>query len=448
MAAWRCDGVMLSCYYAVAPLRHYALVSLHLFLTFGRLMIMIMKLIYNLGILVYTAIAYLVSPFNEKARLWVKGRKGWQDKVAGKIKPEDKNIWFHCASLGEFEQGKPLIEALKKERPDLKIVLTFFSPSGYEIRKNYQEADVICYLPVDTPCNAKKFIDLVNPVFVIFVKYEFWNNYISTLYKKGIPLYLVSGIFRPGQHFFRWYGSFFRKMLFKFDSIFVQDEKSLDLLKGIGIKNAVTAGDTRFDRVIQIAGNAMEIPLIERFRGNEKMFLAGSSWKPDEEIITEYINRYPERMKWVFAPHEIDKSNIERIEKLLEVKTVRFSQYTGELTDARVLIIDNIGMLSSAYRYAYIAAIGGGFGKGIHNILEPACWSIPVMFGPNHRKFREALDLINETGAKSYNSFSSFSDILDKWLMDDGIYLKSAKSAGNYVNRNTGATKIIMKKIM
>lgn len=409
---------------------------------------MVMKLIYNLGILIFTILAHLVSPFNEKARLWISGRKGWKKTIAGKVNPGDKYVWIHCASLGEFEQGRPLIEALKKERPEFKIILTFFSPSGYEARKNYQEAGIVCYLPVDTPGNAKKFIDLINPVFVIFVKYEFWNNYISALYKKGIPLYLVSGIFRPGQHFFRWYGSFFRKMLTKFDRIFVQDQQSLDLLERIGINDVIVAGDTRFDRVKQIAGTARDIPLIVQFRGNEKLFLAGSSWKPDEEIIAEYINLYPERMKWVFAPHEIDKPNIERLEKLFKVKTVRFSQFTGELSDARVMIIDNIGMLSSAYRYAYVAAIGGGFGKGIHNVLEPACWSIPVMFGPNHKRFREALDLIKVNGARSYDSFGSFSDILDKWLMDDGFYLKSAKSAADYINNNAGATEKIMQKIV
>ena len=237
---------------------------------------------------------------------------------------------------------------------------------------------------------------LVNPEFVIFVKYEFWNNYISVLYNKNIPLYLISGIFRPGQHFFKWYGSFFRNMLKKFKIIFVQDQQSLDLLSGIGMENILLAGDTRFDRVIQIAGTAKDIPQLEQFRGDEKLFLAGSSWKQDEEIIAQYINKFPDRMKWVFAPHEIDKPNIERLEKLFNVKYVRFSEFNEAAADARVLIIDNIGMLSSAYKYAYIAAIGGGFGKGIHNILEPACWGIPVMFGPNHEKFREAVDLINE----------------------------------------------------
>ena len=404
-----------------------------------------MKLLYNLGILFFSALAYLISPFNGKAKLWINGRRRWYKNLSERIVKGDKYIWIHCASLGEFEQGRPVIEALKKEKPDFKIVLTFFSPSGYEIRKNYQQADIIIYLPADTPGNAKRFIELINPVYVIFVKYEFWNNYISELYRKSILLYLVSGIFRDGQHFFKWYGAFFRKILNKFTGIFVQDNHSVELLKSIGIDNVIEAGDTRFDRVIQIAGSARDIPQIKEFRNDEKLFLAGSSWKPDEEIIAEYINRNPNKMKWVFAPHEIDKSNIDRLESLFKVKTVRFSQFSTSSADARVLIIDNIGMLSSAYRYAYVAAIGGGFGKGIHNILEPACWGIPVMFGPKHEKFREAVDLIKENGAKTYNSFFSFSGILDEWLTNEDIYLQSAKSSASYISKNTGATEHIMK---
>ena len=406
-----------------------------------------MKVLYNIGIFIFTTLAHLLSPFNSKASLWVKGQKKWAEKITDKIKPEDRNVWIHCASLGEFEQGRPVIEAIKKERPDLKIVLTFFSPSGYEIRKNYSDADCIIYLPADTPGNAERFVRLVNPEFVIFVKYEFWNNYLSVLYNNNIPLYLISAIFRPEQHFFKWYGSFFRDMLRKFERIFVQDQRSLDLLSGIGLENISLAGDTRFDRVVQITGSARDIPQIEQFRGNEKLFLAGSSWRQDEEIIAEYINKFPDKMKWVFAPHEIDKSNIERLEKLFKVKHVRFSEYNEVSADARVMIIDNIGMLSSAYKYAYIAAIGGGFGKGIHNILEPACWGMPVMFGTNHKNFREAVDLINENGAMTFDSYGNFSGILDKWVADELFYLKSAKAASLYISKNTGATGKILKEI-
>ena len=407
-----------------------------------------MKVLYNLGILIFSALAHLAAPFNSRVSFWVKGRKKWAEKIAEKIKPGDRVIWIHCASLGEFEQGRPVIEAIKKEKPGFKIVLTFFSPSGYEIRKNYNNADCISYLPADTPGNASKFIGLVKPEFVIFVKYEFWNNYISALYRNKIPLYLISGIFRPGQHFFKWWGSFFRGMLMKFEKIFVQDQRSLDLLLGIGIKKVSLAGDTRFDRVVQIVATARIIQKLEQFRGDEKLFLAGSSWRQDEEIIAEYINSFPNRMKWVIAPHEIDKSNIDRIEKLLKVGHVRFSEYDEDSVDARVLIIDNIGMLSSAYRYAYVAAIGGGFGKGIHNILEPACWGVPVVFGPNHERYKEAVDLLNTGGAKTFLTFDDFKRILDLWLSDDKIYTISADIASNYVKVNAGATEIIIKEIL
>ena len=406
-----------------------------------------MKVLYNIGISIFTAIAYIISPFNSKVSQWVKGQKNWAGKIEEKIKPGDRTVWIHCASLGEFEQGRPVLEAIKKDIPELKIVLTFFSPSGYEIRKNYTNADCIIYLPADNPRNAAKFISLVSPELVIFVKYEFWNNYISVLYENKIPLYLISAIFRPGQHFFKWYGSFFRGLLKKFEKIFVQDKKSLDLLSGIGIGNVILAGDTRFDRVTQLTATSRDIPQLDRFRGNEKLFLAGSSWKQDEEIISQYINRFPDKMKWVFAPHEIDIPNIDRLEKLFKVSVIRFSQLNETSAEARVLIIDNIGMLSSAYRYAYISAIGGGFGKGIHNILEPACWGIPVIFGPNHKNFREAVELKVSGGAKSFVTYDDFEMIMTEWLSDRNLYAASAEVARNYVKNNIGATAIILKEI-
>jgi len=283
-----------------------------------------MNLLYNLGILLYSAIAFLISPFNHKARLWINGRKNWFDALNQKIRPGDKYIWMHCASLGEFEQGRPVIEAIKKEMPHFKIVLTFFSPSGYEIRKNYQNADIVCYLPADTPGNAEEFINSIKPELVIFVKYEFWYNFISVLSRKAIPLFLISAIFRKEQPFFKWYGSFFRDMLKKFRMIYVQDQNSLDLLREIGLKNTVQAGDTRFERVMEIAGTAGIIPRLESFRGGERLFIAGSSWKKDEEIIAEYINKYPDRMKWVFAPHEPGSENITRLMKLFKVNAQGF----------------------------------------------------------------------------------------------------------------------------
>jgi 3-deoxy-D-manno-octulosonic-acid transferase len=406
-----------------------------------------MKVVYNIGILILTALAHLIAPFNSKVSLWIKGQKNWAGKIKETLKAGDRTVWIHCASLGEFEQGRPVLEAIKKVMPEFKIVLTFFSPSGYEIRKNYSNADCIVYLPADNPGNSAKFISLVRPEFAIFVKYEFWNNYISQLYENKIPLYLISAIFRQGQHFFKWYGSFFREILKKFEIIFVQDKLSLDLLSGIGIENVIQAGDTRFDRVIQLTATARDIPQIDKFRGNEKLFLAGSSWKQDEEIIAQYINRFPDKMKWVFAPHEIDKANIERLVKLFKVPVVKFSELNGISTEARVLIIDNIGMLSSAYRYAYISAIGGGFGKGIHNILEPACWGIPVMFGPRFKKFREAVELIASGGAKSFVTYKDFELILTEWLATTDHYTMAAREAGDYVKQHIGATDIIIKKI-
>ncbi len=407
----------------------------------------IMNILYNIAIAILNLIVRLVAPFNNTIGLWAKGVSGWQDKISEKIRPGDRVIWMHCASLGEFEQGRPVIEALRRGRADLKIVLTFFSPSGYEVRKGYAGADCIIYLPSDTAANASRLVKMLNPEFVIFVKYEFWNNYISELYRNQIPLYLISAIFRPGQHFFKWHGAFFRKMLGKFRMIFVQDKQSLELLSSIGLNNMMFSGDTRFDRVAEIADSAREIPLLEKFRGDERLFLAGSSWRPDEEIICRYINSYPGKMKWVFAPHMIDKQNIDRLEKLFEVPVARFSAYDPAVSEARVLIIDNIGMLSSAYRYASIAEVGGGFGTGIHNVLEPACWGIPVLFGPNHLKFREAVELIISGGGRSFQSYDEFEKTVDEWLSNEISYIDSAKAAGTFVKENIGATDIIIQEI-
>lgn len=403
-----------------------------------------MRIIYNIGIKIFLTLAYVLAPFNHKVRLWITGQRDWYNRLKEKVTPGQKYIWMHCASLGEFEQGRPVIEAIKNEKPDYKIILTFFSPSGYEVRKNYARADIICYLPADTPVNAGRFIGIVNPALVIFVKYEFWFNYISTLGRKDIPLYLISGIFRKEQHFFRWYGTFFRKILRNFRWFYVQDPDSQELLKSIGLENVTIAGDTRFDRVQQLILNAKEIPQIESFRGGERLFLAGSSWKSDEKIMARYINTYPERMKWIFAPHEIEPGNIERLTRLFSVKCVRFSGYSEEHADARVMIIDNVGMLSSAYRYAYIAGVGGGFGKGIHNILEPACWGVPVVFGPNHLKFMEAVQLKELKGAREYKNYSDFEEIINEWLSNDQLYKQNAETAEKFVRENTGATHKIM----
>lgn len=407
-----------------------------------------MKALYTIVIILFTWMVQLAALFNHKAWLWVKGRKKWRKKLKEGISGQGKTFWIHCASLGEFEQGRPVIEMIKKLTPEIKILVTFFSPSGYEIRKDWPLADYICYLPADTRRNASVFIDIVKPSMVIFIKYEFWANYISEIRKQEIPLYLVSSIFRADQHFFRWYGGFSRKILKNFTHIFVQDESSMQLLQSIKIKDVTISGDTRFDRVARIMESPENIPQIEKFRKGEKLFLAGSSWKADEEIITRYINKYPGRMKWIFAPHEIDDSNIGRLERLLNVSYLRFSRFNEASADARVLIMDNIGMLAKAYRYACISAIGGGFGDGIHSILEPACWGIPILFGPNHLKFREAADLISENGAFTFRNYEEFEKILDRLIEDETEYRRASKATSDYVRINTGATQKIVELVL
>lgn len=406
-----------------------------------------MKTLYSLLIGLYSILIHLYSPFNTKARQWVTGRRNWRKRIQG-LENSTHILWVHCASLGEFEQGRPLIEKIKEEKQGWKVVLTFFSPSGFEVRKNYGNADLIMYLPADTPLNAHDFVRLIKPDAAVFIKYEFWYNYLNALRRRKIPVYLVSAIFRPGQLFFKWYGSFYRRMIFMFDHIFVQNKESLDLLQGVGYTSCSITGDTRFDRVSQIAENARELPLISSFRGGEKLFVAGSSWDPDEEIIIRYINENPGKMKWLFAPHEIDEAHLSRIERRLQVPSTRYSIYNKEDTDTRVLIIDNIGMLSSVYRYATLSSIGGGFGKGIHNILEPACWGMPVLFGPNHKKFKEALDLIERGGANCFRSFDEFTNLVNNYLSDQDALKKAADVCSSYIAENKGATGLVASRIL
>lgn len=408
---------------------------------------MIMKSVYTLLIAVYGMLAAITSVFSVKARKWVSGRRGWRSMITGFNKGEDRVLWIHCASLGEFEQGRPLIEEIKNNRPGWKVVLTFFSPSGYEVRKDYRYADLVMYLPSDLPLNVRYFLDHVDPDLVMIVKYEFWYNYLTELRRRKIPTYLVSGIFRPSQYFFRWYGWFTRNMFSVFSHIFLQDAESGKLLEGIGFRDYTVAGDTRFDRVSQIAGSAGELPEIEAFRAGERLFVAGSTWDDDEDIITRYINSRPEIMKWIIVPHEIGPQHLARIEEKLTVPSVRYSTLSERSGSERVLIIDNIGMLSSVYRYASLAAVGGGFGKGIHNILEAACWGVPVLFGPNHLKFREATDLIRAGGAFSFTGFGEFSTTVDNILGDDALYKKAGTVCKAYIAENTGATESVLSFI-
>lgn len=404
-----------------------------------------MIIFYNLGIKLYWFIALLISPFNTKARLWVMGRTNTFSKMEAKIEKGAKIAWFHAASLGEFEQGRPLMEAFRKEKPGYKILLTFFSPSGYEVRKNYQGADYIFYLPLDTQLNAKRFISIVNPSLVIFIKYEFWHYYLNEVFNKNIPLYLVSAIFRNNQVFFRSYGKWYRKILKSFTHLFVQDTASVDLLKSIGINNVTYAGDTRFDRVAQIAASCKDIDVIEEFAQNKFTFVFGSTWPEDEDLLVKYINNSPGDLRFIIAPHEIQHSHIINLAQKLKVKYILHSQAAGaEISKARVIIIDNIGMLSSLYKYGKIAYIGGGFGAGIHNILEAAVYGMPVIFGPKYQKFREAQELIADGGAFSISSFDELKNIFENLTTDTQKLQNTSAIAKEYIIKNLGATDKII----
>ncbi|MGE5393798.1 MAG: 3-deoxy-D-manno-octulosonic acid transferase [Candidatus Saccharibacteria bacterium] len=408
-----------------------------------------MIFLYNLSIFFYSLLIKLASPFNQKASQINKGRQRVFKELASKINHQRPVVWVHCASLGEFEQGRPLIEAIKNDHPNYQIFLTFFSPSGYEIRKNYDLADYICYLPADTKSNARKLIKLVNPEKVFFVKYEFWFHYINELKKNNIPLYLVSAIFRENQLFFKnspWAG-WYRNMLFGFKHFFVQDEPSVKLLASLGLKNTTRAGDTRFDRVAGIARNGKLLPLIEKFKAGQLLIVAGSSWKPDEELLAGYIHANP-RVKFIIAPHETKKMNIERLISLLKTSVVCYTQANAEtIENHQVLIIDTIGVLSSIYRYADVAYIGGGFGVGIHNTLEAAVFGMPIVFGPNYLKFNEATSMVKLQVAYPVNNSDQLNTILDNLLSDSSKRKSIAARCIDYTEQNLGATQTIMNSV-
>ncbi|MCD8073171.1 MAG: 3-deoxy-D-manno-octulosonic acid transferase, partial [Alistipes sp.] len=367
---------------------------------------------YNIGIHFYGLAIRIASIFNRKAALWIAGRRNIFSRLAAAFSPGDKVIWMHCASLGEFEQGRPVLERLKKQYPDRKILLTFFSPSGYTVRKNYEGADAVFYLPLDTPRNVRRLLDAVDPEAAIFVKYEFWLNFLRELKRRNVPTYIVSAIFRKNSVFFRPYGGIFRKGLASFDTIFVQNETSKQLLAAIGVGNVVVSGDTRFDRVAAIPDTAPVVPLAARFADGDKVLIAGSTWPRDEELILEFMAAHP-RVKVILAPHEINPVRIERIANDPANRAVRFTAGDAQtrIKEARLLIIDTIGLLSALYRYGTYAYIGGGFGAGIHNTLEAATFGLPVAFGPNYGKFREARQLLELGAARSVSSFEE----LNRW---------------------------------
>ena len=425
-------------------------------------------MIYNLIIYLYLLGVAIYSCFNEKVRKMWRGERDAFRILKEKVDPEAKYVWFHAASLGEFEQGRPLMEQLRKDHPEYKILLTFFSPSGYEVRKNYEGADIITYLPLDTITNARRFLRLIRPVMAFFIKYEFWYNYLHILKHRNVPVYSVSSIFRPDQVFFKWYGRQYGRVLNCFTHFFVQNEISKELLGKIGIDCVSIVGDTRFDRVLQIKEAAKQLPLVEAFlmkqgdgsfvtshgvtKEPSPCFIAGSSWPPDEEIFIKYFNQHKD-WKLIIAPHVIGEDHLKQIEKLLEGRRViRYSEYSDnsefsdQLQNAEVLIVNCFGLLSSIYHYGDIAYVGGGFGVGIHNLLEAAVWDVPVFFGPNNERFQEAQEL-KKSGGFEITCYEDFERQMDRFLADEDYLKVQGQLAGHFVKGQAGATQEVLSSI-
>ncbi len=402
---------------------------------------------YNILIYLYLAGVAIYSLFDEKVRKMWRGERAAFDVLRQSVIPGADYIWFHAASLGEFEQGRPLMEALRRDHPEYKILLTFFSPSGYEVRKNYEGADIICYLPLDTPINAIRFLRLVRPVKAFFIKYEFWYNYLHILRHRGIPVYSVSSIFRPSQVFFRWYGHEYAHVLRCVTHFFVQNEESQRLLEGIGLRNATVVGDTRFDRVLQIKSAARQLPIAEAFSKGHKVFVAGSSWPPDEEVFIKYFNSHPD-WRLIIAPHVIGDDHLRQIHSLLNMPTVHYTDTTPEeAAKARCLIINCFGLLSSIYQYGQVAYVGGGFGVGIHNVLEAAVWDMPVIFGPNNKRFQEAQGLLASGGGFEIDSYETFDELMEHLDTDANKLLQASQAAGTFVKGQAGATAKVLEAV-
>ena len=401
---------------------------------------------YNIVIYIYLIGVAIASCFNKKVKKMWAGERQAIKVLREKVDPNTRYIWFHAASLGEFEQGRPLMEYLRKTHPEYKILLTFFSPSGYEVRKNYEGADIICYLPLDTIRNARRFLRSIKPVMAFFIKYEFWYNYLHILQHRGVPTYSVSSIFRPDQIFFQWYGKGYGRVLKCFTHFFVQNIESKNLLGKLDIHDVEVVGDTRFDRVLQIKEASKQLPIVEKFTENtSKVFIAGSSWLPDEEVFLKYFNLHKD-WKLIVAPHVIGEDHLAQIFELLKGRrVVRYTEATEEnVKDAEVLIIDCFGLLSSIYHYGTISYVGGGFGVGIHNVLEAAVWDIPVIFGPNNKRFQEAQGLIMAGGGFEINDYQSFRDLMMRFETDEMFLQTSKKHAGEFVKGRAGATEKIM----
>lgn len=405
-----------------------------------------MWILYNLGIFLGQFFVLIAAPFNARIRKWKKGRAGLFQLIATQVDSSKKHTWFHFASLGEFEQGRTVLEAYRERFPMKSLVVTFFSPSGYEVRANYAKADYVFYLPADTPRNARKFIDLINPEEAFFVKYEFWHNYFQQLHRRRIPLYLVSVILRKNQFYFTWYGRFFRSTLHYVTYYFAQNQETVSLLHGIGLKNVSLTGDTRFDRVAHLSKHKRTIDVISNFAAGHKVLVAGSTWLPDEELIMSLRQIYPE-WKIIIAPHLVDAPHLDEIDSRFK-NSVRYSILNSSVQppddkNSFVLIIDNIGMLSYLYSYADIAYVGGGFGVGIHNILEAATYGVPVIFGPHYQKFQEAKDLVAAKAAFSVHNLQDFVAVFER-LQEIEVRQEAGKRAFAYVQQQSGATDKIM----
>jgi 3-deoxy-D-manno-octulosonic-acid transferase len=388
-----------------------------------------------------------IAIFNKKIELFIDGRKNVFTKLKAAILKTDEVIWIHCASLGEFEQGRPIIEKLKQLYPSKKIVLTFFSPSGYEVRKNYDGSDVVCYLPLDMEKNVKNFLDIVNPELAIFVKYEFWPNYLKELQKRKIKTILVSGIFRKNQSFFKWYGGWMIKSLQTFSHFFVQDQNSEVLLKSINFTNVTVSGDTRFDRVFEITKQNNELDFISKFKDNKYTLVAGSTWKEDEDLLLDYINnKASAEEKFIIAPHNINHQDIADLKSKISKKTVLFSEKEDKnLQEFQVFIIDTVGVLTKIYSYADVAYVGGGYTKsGVHNVLEPATFGVPIIIGPNYYKFNEAVELVKNEACFVVDNSQKLSVLLDEFLLPNGKKIEAGKKALDFVVKNTGATNKIL----
>ena len=408
-----------------------------------------MLFLYNLILLFASQLVKLLALFNPKMKLFVDGRKGVFEKIREKINPTDKTIWFHAASLGEYEQGLPVIEQIKIKYPEHKIVVTFFSPSGYEVRKNNTVADLTIYLPLDTKHNAQLFVELVHPEMVFFIKYEFWPNYLNELKKRIIKTYLISGIFRDNQAFFKGFGGFYRNALNTFDYFFVQNENSKKLLQSIGFTNVKISGDTRFDRVVSILERDNSLDFIEQFKDQKTTIVIGSSWLKDESLLVNYINSASADLKFIIAPHNIHKSEIVNLQSLITKKTILFSEKEDQnLNEFQVFIIDTIGILTKIYSYADIAYVGGGFGNpGVHNILEPATFGVPIVIGPNYSHFAEATALVHQGGCVSISNQKELNEAFDNLISNEDIQHEKGHICETFVQMNKGATVTILQNI-